>query len=350
MALLAGCTPPGLPEPIAPSGPSSTPGTPPAASTVVVGLTGRPGGLVGFNPYLVADYSPASTSIAQLVLPSAFVLQPDGDLAPDPDVVDAARVTATDPFTVTYTLDPEASWSDGTPVSAEDFSYLRAQLLAQPGTVSSAGYRLIQDIRSRDAGKTVEVEFVAEVPGWQTLFSPLLPSHLMKDFPGGWTAALAATIPVSANRYRMMSYDPLTGQVTLRRNDKYWGPQPNPETVVLRLGSAADLLEAFTRGDVQALWLRPAGDEIARVESAVPDERRRVIATPASVQLVFNTRAGPTAVAEVRRAVAAALDPTDLALTLAEGWTGGGLAVTSQVRLPAQEGSDGCPTSPPTCR
>ena len=82
---------------------------------------------------------------------------------------------------------------------------------------------------------------------------------------------------------------------------------------MLRLGSAADLVEAFTRGDVQALWLRPAGDEVARVESAAPDERRRVIATPASVQLVFNTRAGPIAVAEVRRAIAAALDPTDLA-------------------------------------
>ena len=55
----------------------------------------------------------------------------------------------------------------------------------QPGTVGPAGYQLISAIRSRDAGKTVEVEFSQPFPDWPTLFSPLLPSHLMKDFPGG---------------------------------------------------------------------------------------------------------------------------------------------------------------------
>ncbi len=58
-------------------------------------------------------------------------------------MVDAAEVTSTDPFIVTYTLDRKASWSDGTPVTAEDFSYLRDQLLVQPGTVNPAGYQLI---------------------------------------------------------------------------------------------------------------------------------------------------------------------------------------------------------------
>jgi ABC-type transport system substrate-binding protein len=333
---LAACTPPGLPEPIAPSGTPSTPGTPPGAGTVVVGLSAARGGLTGFNPYLVADYSPTSLAIAQLVLPSAFVTARDGSLEQDVDVVDSAAVTATEPFTVTYTLDPKASWSDGTPISAEDFSFLRSQLVSQPGTASSAAYRLIDAIRSRDAGKTVEVEFAAEVPGWRTLFSPLLPSHLIKDFPGGWTAAMAGTIPVSGNRYRLNSYDPLTGQVTLTRNDKYWATQPDPTTVILRLGAAGDLLQAFTRGDVQALWLTPDGDEVGDVESAVPPERRVEIGTPASVQVVFNTVQGATAVADVRRAVAAAVDLQAVAAVLAGGWLDGGPTVTSQVRLPAQ--------------
>ena len=69
--------------------------------------------------------------------------RPDGTAVADPDVVDAAEVTSQDPFTVTYTLDRKASWSDGTPITAEDFSYLRDQLLVQPGTVDPAGYQLI---------------------------------------------------------------------------------------------------------------------------------------------------------------------------------------------------------------
>ena len=79
----------------------------------------------------------------------------------------------------------------------------------------------------------------------------------MKDSPGGWSGALAADIPVSANRYRMTSYDPVTGQISLARNDKYWGTPPGPAAVVLRLGDPADLLAAFSRGDVQALWFAP---------------------------------------------------------------------------------------------
>ena len=150
------------------------------------GLDGSAGRITGFNPYAIADFSPASQATASLVLPSAFVVAPDGTVAADPDVIDAAVVTSQDPFIVTYTLDRKASWSDGTPITAEDFSYLRDQLAVQPGTIDPAGYLLISAIRSRDAGKTVEVEFSKPFPDWRTLFSPLLPSHLMKDFPGGW--------------------------------------------------------------------------------------------------------------------------------------------------------------------
>ena len=154
---ITACTPPGLPDPIAPTALSSVPGSPPAAGTVVIGLDGSAGRIAGFNPYVIADFSPASQAAASLVLPSTFVVAADGAVVADPDVIDAAAVTSQDPFTVTYTVDRKASWSDGTPITAEDFSYLRDQLAVQPGTIGPAGYLLISAIRSRDAGKTVEV-------------------------------------------------------------------------------------------------------------------------------------------------------------------------------------------------
>jgi ABC-type transport system substrate-binding protein len=330
------CTPPGLPDPIAPTGLASVPSSPPAAGTVVIGLDGSAGRIAGFNPYAIADFSLASQAAASLVLPSAFVVAADGEVTADPDVIDAATVTSPDPFTVTYTVDRKASWSDGTPITAEDFSYLRDQLATQPGTVDPAGYLLISAIRSRDAGKTVEVEFSKPFPDWRTLFSPLLPSHLMKDFPGGWGAALTADLPLSANRYKMTSYDPVTGQISLARNDKYWGTPPGPAAAVLRLGDPADLLAAFSRGDVQALWFAPSGTMAPEIEQAIPADRRTVVPSPASVQLVFNTAAGATSVRQVRAAIAAALTPSVLAADLTAGWPGGGAAVSSQVSLPSE--------------
>ena len=128
--LLTACTPPNLPAPIAPTGGSSVSSTPPAPGTLVVGLDGTAGSITGFNPYAIADYSPAAQAVASLVLPSAFVMAPDGSIGTDADVVDWVAVTSLEPFTVTYLLDRKASWSDGTPITAEDFSYLRDQLLA----------------------------------------------------------------------------------------------------------------------------------------------------------------------------------------------------------------------------
>ena len=343
---LTACTPPALPAPIAPTGLSSVPSTPPPAGTVIIGLDGLGGRITGFNPYAIADFSPASQAAASLVLPSAFVVADDGSLRSDPDVIDKAEVTGQNPFTVTYTLDRKASWSDGTPITAEDFSYLRDQLLVQPGTVDPAGYRLIGAIRSRDAGKTVEVEFSAPFPDWMTLFSPLLPSHLMKDFPGGWGAALGADLPLSANRYRMTAYDPVTGQISLARNDKYWGTQPAVAAVLLRLGDPADLLTAFGRGDVQALWLAPSGTMAAAIEEAVPADLRTVVPTPASVQLVFNTTTGATASPQVRTAIAAGLTPAIVGADLTAGWLSGGATITSQVALPAENEST-APAVPP---
>jgi ABC-type transport system substrate-binding protein len=343
---VAGCTPPGLPAPIAPSGPSAVAGAPPPAGTVVVGLDGTNGRIAGFNPYAIADFSPAAQAASSLVLPSTFVMTPAGALVPDGDVVDDAVVSSQDPFTVTYTLDREASWSDGTPVTAEDFSYLWAQMLVQPGTVNPAGYQLIEAIRSRNAGKTVEVQFSAPFPDWRTLFSPLLPSHLMKDFPGGWSAALANDLPVSANRYRMTSYDAVTGQITLARNDKYWAAPPGPAAVVLRLGDPADLLGAFERGDVQALWLAADGATAASMQISVPADRRVVIPQPATTQLIFNTTSGELADPAVRSAVAAAVNQPLLAVDLTAGWLAGGAPVASQVQLPSQLGGPSSPAAP----
>ena len=339
--LLTACTPLGLPDPITPSGVTSVPTSPSAAGTVVVGLDGTAGRIAGFNPYAIADFSPASQAAASLVLPSAYVVAADGSLVPDLDVIDKATVTSQDPFTVTYTLDRKASWSDGTPITAEDFSYLRDELLTQPGTVGPAGYQLISQIRSRDAGKLVEVEFSEPFPDWPTLFSPLLPSHLMKDFPGGWGAALGADLPLSANRYKMNSYDPVTGQIMLARNDKYWGTPPQPAAVVLRLGDPADLLAAYTRGDVQALWFSPDAAMAASLQDAVPADLRTVVPIPASTQLIFNTTSGPTAEQSIRSAVAAGISQSAVAADLTGGWSDGGTTVTSQVQLPSEAGDGG---------
>ena len=70
----------------------------------------------------------------------------------------------------------------------------------EPGVADAAGYRLITDVRSRAAGKAVDVVFAQPYPAWKTLFSDLLPAHLLKDAPGSWTGALDG-VPASGGPF-----------------------------------------------------------------------------------------------------------------------------------------------------
>ena len=65
-------------------------------------------------------------------------------------------------------------------------------------------------------GKVVDVVFSAPFDQWRSLFSYLLPAHLLKDAPGGWTNGLSSGLPVSANRYKVMSVDRTTGEIALQ--------------------------------------------------------------------------------------------------------------------------------------
>ena len=214
--LLAACTTPAAPAPA----PAPTDrGAPAQRRSSSPSTTSG----AGFNPHLLAHHSPVTTALASLVLPSVFRPDADGDAAARPDGRDQRRRwSPQDPFTVSYELNLEASWTSNAPIAAEDFVYLWQRMRDEPGVVDAAGYRLITDVRSRAAGKAVDVVFAQPYPAWQTLFANLLPAHLLKDAPGSWTGALANGLPASGGPFRVVSVDRARGEVLLTRNDQYW--------------------------------------------------------------------------------------------------------------------------------
>ena len=101
----------------------------------------------GFNPHLLSDQSPVNAAISSLVLPSSFRPVPDPNTPTgsrwelDTTLLESAEVTSENPFTVTYKIRPEASWTDNAPIGADDFWYLWRQMVSQPGVVDPAGLR-----------------------------------------------------------------------------------------------------------------------------------------------------------------------------------------------------------------
>ncbi|MEJ2864921.1 ABC transporter family substrate-binding protein [Actinomycetospora flava] len=343
LAVLGACS--GAPPPVVGQvpvpAPAPTPQLEPDPTELRIGVDDLG---VGFNPHRVADETPLSRAMASLVLPSAFRPGPDGEPRLDTAVVTSARVTSTEPFTVSYEIAPAASWSDNAPVAAEDFVYLWQQMRSQPGVVGAAGYRAITDVRSRAGGKAVDVVFDRPYPAWQTLFDHMLPAHLLKDAPGSWGGGLTDSIPVSAGPFTVRVVDRIRGQVTLARNDRFWGTPAVPDEVVFQAAEAPSLIDRVRSGDVQATQFRADADDLAALRAVGSQLTVRALPEPALVQLALRSDDGPLADLRVRRAVASAMDRSALRSVGTNGGPSAQLPADAFGRAPSEE--DYRPTLP----
>ncbi|MGQ0480121.1 MAG: ABC transporter substrate-binding protein [Pseudonocardia sp.] len=345
VGLLGGCADALPPEAIPAAPPSPPPPVPTEQRQLVVAVDDLG---PGFNPHLLSDLSPVSAAVASLVLPSVFRPGPDGAPVLDTTVASSAKVVSTAPFTVSYELSLTASWSDNTPIAAEDFVYLWERMRREPGVVDAAGYQLITDVRSRAGGKAVDVVFSRAYPQWQRLFSHLLPASLLKNAPRSWSSALAENIPVSGGPFQLTAVDRDRGQLVLSRNDHYWATPAVLDSLVLRRSDPTGTLDGLRSGSLPLAlaWPNEAGlaalRQLATPGPGTPPTtpaavRLQPVAQPMVVQLGLRTDAGVLADVRIRRAVAAMLD-RDALIAVGTGNGAGGVRVDSQLLAPTTPG------------
>ncbi len=333
-ALAAACSN----EPVAGPQPAQTP-TPKAEPTsLTVAIDDLP---PGFNPHLLADRSSITTALATLVLPSPFKVAADGVLQLDPTIVTSAKVVDSDPFTVSYELNLEASWSDNAPIAAEDFVYLWQQMRGQPGVAGAAGYQLITDVRSRAGGKAVDVVFSQPYPAWQQLFSGLLPAHLLKDAPGSWIGATSGGLPTSGGPFKVSTVDRGRGEIVLTRNDAYWDTPTVLDQLVLRRLGPSSMASGLATGDVDVAI--PEADQAVRAAMTGLNPAPRIQQAPQSsvTQLAMRTDSGPMRDVRVREAFAMLVDRDALRAAVAPD----ALPADALGLAPSQPGY--APTAPP---
>ncbi len=305
----------------------------------------------GFNPHLLSDLSPVNAAVSALVLPSSFRPVPDPATPTgsrwelDPTLLVSAAVTATEPFTVTYKIRPEAAWTDNAPIAADDFWYQWRQMVSQPGVVDPAGYDLINGVQSVDGGKTAVVTFTQPYPAWRELFNNMLPAHIVKDVPGGFPAGLARTLPVTGGQFRTETIDPQRDEILLARNDRFWGQPAKPDQVLFRrAGSAAALADSIRNGDTQVAQVHGGPTAFAQL-SAIPDVRTGLIITPRTMALTLRAQLPKLSDPVVRKAILGLLD-TELLASVGAGSDNSVTLDRSLIRAPSDPGY--VPTAPPS--
>ncbi|SDJ32641.1 ABC-type transport system, substrate-binding protein [Actinokineospora alba] len=301
----------------------------------VVGVDSVAGGL---NPHKLSDQSMVTTALAQAMLPSVFRTGPDGTPQLDQTLMLSAQVTNTEPYTVTYRLRPEASWSDAAPIAAEDFVYLWERLRDEPGVIDGMGYRLISNISAREAGRVVEVTFAKPYPGWRSLFSSLLPAHLVKDSPGGWANVLADNYPVTGGPFSLRLLDRVRGEVILERNDRYWDPPAALDRIVLRRGDLNGITGALRTAHNQLALTALGAQGVTQVAGLGASVTHKTVPRPSVATVLLRPVSPAMADVRVRSAIAAIIDRG----ALVKAGTGGGpqsaLTANAQVLAPGAAG------------
>ena len=290
------------------------------------------------------DAGPDAGLIARALLPGLFRLDDHGRATPDPDYLVSADSTppGRNPQTLTYRLNPAAVWSDGSPLSADDFTQQwKALSGTDPAFLSTrpAGYDAIASVTRGRAPGEVKVVLKHAYADWRSLFSPLYPAGRTAT-ADAFNQPLDGEFRTAAGPFVLDTYDRGGGRATLVRNPRWWGEKAKADTVEFVAVPAERRLDALARGDLDIATVTtsvdralpgtvtaagpsaPAGaaapPDAAAVVEASAQALRRAETLPglslhrapaaAFTQLTLNATAGPLTDRAVRQAVARAVD------------------------------------------
>lgn len=197
--------------------------------------------------------------IGHAISAELFIQQPDGTVKPNPDFLTSAELVSTNPQVVEYKINPQAKWSDGTPITWRDF---QANWQAQNGKdaayepANTAGW---EDIDSVDRGaddQDVLVRFGTPFAEWQGITEFLYPaSHY--STPDQFNKDWVGQIPVTTGPYRVKQIDNTGKVLVLERDPNWWGPKPKLDTITFRQVATSAQPQAFASGALDAVDIGP---------------------------------------------------------------------------------------------
>jgi peptide/nickel transport system substrate-binding protein len=256
----------------------------------------------------------ATSDVMLSMMPATMVSNEKAVVTPDPNYVTSATVTSTSPQVVTYELNDEAKWSDGTPISVKDYE---AQWTALNGTnpeflvASTTGYELVSGVKAGKDDREVVVTFAKPFADWRSLFSPLYPAS-MQSTPAGFNTAYLNKIPVTAGPFRLSKIDQTQKTVTVVPDPNWWGDKPRLDRIVFRAMEQQAAIQAFANNELDVVNIG-ANAEGYKQASGVSGGDVREAAGPDYRHFTVNGTSPMLSDPAVRRAVAQGINRSAIA-------------------------------------
>ena len=256
--------------------------------------------------------------IVEALLPGAFVREADGTVSLDEDYFTSIELTSTAPQVVTYTINPAAAWTDGTPLTWRD---LQAQWQALNGTnpaylpADTAGYDDVSSVERGVDDRQAVVTFATPFAEWRAMYEHIYPAATNADpeaFNKGWLTSVGTT----AGPFRGETVDTTAQTITLVRNEKWWGEPAKLDRIIFRDVERGALADALANNEVDYYRIGSDVNLFARAQG-IPGVVVRQAVEPLFNHITLN--GGPGAILSdpaLRRALVQGLDRQAIATAL----------------------------------
>ncbi|MFF0145360.1 peptide/nickel transport system substrate-binding protein [Amycolatopsis sulphurea] len=285
------------------------------------------------------------------LLPHTFYTTPELKSVLNKDFVESADLT--NPTTIVYKINPKAVWSDGTPLSADDFIYNWKVQNGKdcPGcsAADTSGYDQVTSVVGSDGGKTVTATLSKPFTDWRKLWGSsggMYPAHLAKqnggvDTPDGLAASYAwfsKTVPTwTGGPWKISKFENNTA-VTEVPNDKYWGTKSKLQSVVFRIiTDATQEPTALQNNEVQAIYPQPQVDLVNQVKN-MPNISSYIGLGLTWEHFDFNLQAPALKNAAIRQAMFTAVNRQDIIAKTVGQFTDKVKPLNNHNFMPQQEG------------
>jgi len=172
------------------------------------------------------------------------------------------KIVKTRPFTTTHTYKKAAKWSDGKPITGADFVFTWKTVMNKNfDIVSRTGYEDIKTVKAK--GNSVTIVWKHPYAAWNTIDGDTpIPAHALsgQNFNNVWRNDLnnpKTNKPIASGPYLFSSWQK-GQQITLVRNNQYWGQKARVAQIVYRqLPNTNTQFQALRSGEINLLRPQP---------------------------------------------------------------------------------------------
>lgn len=266
-----------------------------------------------YNFNQVNGTTTAVSAIMSAVMPTPFITTGTGQTENDPAYVTSYKVVQADPAknikqSVTLELNAKAKWSNGQPITANDYI---TQWKALNGSNSkfdpsgTAGFSDIGDVTQGSSPYEVTYTFATPFGEWPSLFGIIFPAQYNAT-PSAFDNGYLNKIPVTGGPFKVAKLDTSAQTVTLVRDPSFWWRPAKLNSIVYVTLDEAAAVQALANNEID-------NDEIFNVSEYdkvknTPGLTARVASSLLWPDIIFNAKNDVTSDVKVRQALEMAID------------------------------------------